>query len=151
DLSVRLVAATTVTGNRLSADHGRAALEAGGAIAWQVADAGTTFDATSSGDQVTLGTVTTGGTQTITALRDVSFTQLTAQAGDVKLLSVAGSVHGGSISANGIDILGQAVIFDRLMTRADATVDAYGDIHGHDVDVGGTFSATAGLPPSTAG
>jgi len=101
-----LIAATTNTGNILTAVTGDGVLQAGGLIDWNTINVAGRLTATSTGDQITIGTATSGGTQTLHAAQDIVFTQLTttghgADLGDIDLLSDHGSIRGGSFSANG--------------------------------------------------
>jgi len=54
-----------------------------------------------SGTSLILGSVTSGGAQTIDATGDIGFTTLTSTGGDIDATSTGGSITGGTLSANG--------------------------------------------------
>jgi hypothetical protein len=75
-------------------------------INWDNLNAGGTLGVTATTGGINLGTAISGGTQTLHAVTDIAFTQLTTtgipgDAGDINLRSDTGSLRGGSISANG--------------------------------------------------
>jgi len=104
--SANLIAATNNTGINLTTVTGSASLQAGGLIDWANLNVHRALMVTSTGSGITLGTATSGGTQTLHAAGDIVFTNLTTtgipgDAGDVNLTSDFGSLRGGSIFANG--------------------------------------------------
>ncbi|MET4326721.1 hypothetical protein ABIB80_002547 [Bradyrhizobium sp. i1.15.2] len=103
--SARLIAAGSNTGHNLTATTGSAVLS-GTVVHWDNLTAGGTLDVTATVGGITLGTAISGGTQTLHAVNDIVFNQLTTagipgDAGDIDLRSDAGSIRGGSIFANG--------------------------------------------------
>jgi hypothetical protein len=104
--SARLTAATTNTGNTLTAVTGDAELKAGGLISWNAVTAGKAFTAISSGGAINLGTAQSGGSQTLHAHDDIAFDRLTTtgipgDVGNIFLTSDTGSIVGDTIAANG--------------------------------------------------
>ena len=118
--SARLIAAGTNTGHNLTAATGNAVLS-GTVVHWDNLTAGGTLDVTATAGGITVGTAISGGTQTLHAVNDIVFSQLTTtgipgDAGDLNVKSDTGSLRGGSISANGetrFDVAG-SVSFDRI-------------------------------------
>ncbi|MCS3725067.1 leukotoxin LktA family filamentous adhesin [Bradyrhizobium betae] len=118
--SARLIAAGTNTGHSLTAATGNAVLS-GTVVRWDNLNVGGTLDVTATAGGITVGTAISGGTQTLHALGDIVFSQLTTtgipgDAGDLNVKSDTGSLHGGSITANGqtrFDVAGSAS-FDRI-------------------------------------
>ncbi|MET4255568.1 hypothetical protein ABIC09_000496 [Bradyrhizobium sp. S3.12.5] len=118
--SVRLIAAGTNMGHNLSASTGNALLQ-GTVVKWDNLNVGGTLGIAATVGGITLGTAISGGTQTLHAVNDVVFRQLTTtgipgDAGDLIVKSDTGSLRGGSISANGdtrFDVAG-SVSFDRV-------------------------------------
>ena len=109
-----------------------AKLTAGGAINWASIEAGTTVMATSTGGTITLGTVTSGGSQTIEAKNDVDFTTLTAtgipgDAGNIDVTADTGSITGTTVTA-----------------AAQATLTAFKVINGQSLTTGTFAKLTAG-------
>ena len=103
--SVSLIAATTNTGNTLTAVTGGAVLQ-GTLIDWANINVAGSLGITATASGITLGTVISGGTQTLHAARDIVFSQLTTtgipgDAGHINLRSDLGSILGGSVFANG--------------------------------------------------
>jgi hypothetical protein len=103
--SAKLIAAGTNTGHNLTATTGNAVLS-GTVVHWDNLNAGGTLDVTATAGGVTVGTAISGGSQTLHAVNDIVFSQLTTtgipgDAGDIDLRSDAGGLRGGSISANG--------------------------------------------------
>ena len=103
--SVSLVAATTNTGNNLTAVTGGAFLQ-GTLVDWANLQVAGALGVTATASGITLGTAISGGTQTLHAAGDIVFKQLTANgipgdAGDINLRSDTGSILGGSVFANG--------------------------------------------------
>ena len=103
--SASLIAATTNTGNNLTAVTGSALLQ-GTLIDWANLNVAGTLGVTATASGITLGTAISGGTQSLHAQGDIVFKQLTANgipgdAGDVNLRSDTGSILGGSVYANG--------------------------------------------------
>ncbi|MCP3390837.1 leukotoxin LktA family filamentous adhesin [Bradyrhizobium sp. CCGB12] len=103
--SARLIAAGTNTGHNLTTSTGNAVLQ-GTVVHWDNLNVGGTLGITATTGAITLGTAVSGGSQTLHAVNDIVFSQLTTtgipgDAGDIDLRSDAGSIRGGSISANG--------------------------------------------------
>jgi hypothetical protein len=108
--SATLTAATTNKGTGLTARTGSATLRGTGVIDWATLDAGKQIDIRSTGAGVTLGTATSGGSQTIRAAQDVNFNRLatsgtTGDAGDVTVTADAGLIQGVTLNANGSALL----------------------------------------------
>ncbi|GMO97067.1 leukotoxin LktA family filamentous adhesin [Bradyrhizobium sp. TM239] len=118
--SARLISAGTNTGHNLTATTGNAVLS-GTVVHWDNLNVGGTLDATATTGGITIGTAISGGTQTLHAVNDVVFSQLTTtgipgDAGDLNIKSDTGSLRGGSISAHGdthFDVVGP-VSLDRI-------------------------------------
>ncbi len=118
--SARLIAAGSNTGRSLTAASGNAVLR-GTVVNWDHLNVGGTLDITATAGAITLGTAVSGGTQTLHAVNDIVFSQLTTtgipgDAGDLNLHSDTGSLRGGSIFAHGdtrFDVAG-SVSFDRI-------------------------------------
>ncbi|MCK1476877.1 leukotoxin LktA family filamentous adhesin [Bradyrhizobium sp. 197] len=118
--SARLLAAGANTGHNLTASTGNALLQ-GTVVRWDNLNVGGTLGITATAGGITLGTATSGGTQTLHAVDDIVFSQLTTtgipgDAGGIDVKSDTGSLRGGSISANGdthFDVAG-GVSFDRI-------------------------------------
>ncbi|WP_063195857.1 leukotoxin LktA family filamentous adhesin [Bradyrhizobium sp. AT1] len=118
--SASLIAAGTNTGHNLTAATGNAVLS-GTVVRWDNLNVGGTLDVTATTGGITLGTAISGGTQTLHAVNDIVFSQLTTtgipgDAGDLIVRSDTGSLRGGSISANGdtrFEVAG-SVSFDRI-------------------------------------
>ncbi|MDA9487916.1 leukotoxin LktA family filamentous adhesin [Bradyrhizobium sp. CCBAU 11361] len=118
--SARLIAAGTNTGHNLTASTGNAVLS-GTVVRWDNLNAGGTLDVTATAGGITVGTAISGGTQTLHAVNDIVFSQLTTtgipgDAGDLNVKSDTGSLRGGSISAHGdthFDVAG-SVSLDRI-------------------------------------
>lgn|GEM_PF-2883088 len=77
-----------------------------GAVTFTTVTSGRSIDMRSSGSAVNLGTVTSGGSQTVRAASDVMFTRLTAtgiagDAGNIDVTADTGAVRGTTIEANG--------------------------------------------------
>ncbi|MCK1369014.1 leukotoxin LktA family filamentous adhesin [Bradyrhizobium sp. 62] len=134
--SARLIAAGTNTGHNLTAATGTAVLS-GTVVHWDNLTAGGTLDVTATAGGITVGTAISGGTQTLHAVNDIVFSQLTTtgipgDAGDLNVKSDTGSLRGGSISASGdthFDVAG-SVSLDRvsgnvikLTSSGDLTID----------------------------
>jgi hypothetical protein len=118
--SAKLIAAGTNMGHNLTASTGNALLQ-GTVVKWDNLNVGGKLDITATAGGITVGTAISGGTQTLHAVSDIVFSQLTTtgipgDAGDLIVKSDTGSLHGGSISANGetrFDVAG-SVSFDRI-------------------------------------
>ncbi|MGY4507986.1 leukotoxin LktA family filamentous adhesin [Bradyrhizobium sp. USDA 3650] len=134
--SARLIAAGSNTGHNLTATTGTAVLS-GTVVHWDNLTAGGTLDVTATAGGITVGTAISGGTQTLHAVNDIVFSQLTTtgipgDAGDLNVKSDTGSLRGGSISASGdthFDVAG-SVSLDRvsgnvikLTSSGDLTID----------------------------
>ncbi|AMA57372.1 leukotoxin LktA family filamentous adhesin [Bradyrhizobium sp. CCGE-LA001] len=103
--SARLVAAGANTGRSLTTSTGNAVLS-GTVVNWDNLNVGGPLDFTATAGAITVGTAISGGTQTLHAVNDIVFSQLTTtgipgDAGDIDLRSTTGAIRGGSISANG--------------------------------------------------
>ena len=139
--------AVTVGNANTAASFG---VNASGAIGLTNVTTGTTFDATSTGSTVALGTAKSGGTQTIEAKNDIAFstlrtTGIAGTAGDVTLESSDGSIFGGDIFAAGsITTRGRNVGFGSFTAGRDATLIATGNLNGNGLAALGTASLTAG-------
>ncbi|MBN9003390.1 MAG: hypothetical protein J0H75_15425 [Rhizobiales bacterium] len=77
-----------------------------GAVTFTTVTSGRSIDMRSSGSAVNLGTVTSGGSQTVRAASDVLFSRLTAtgtagDAGNIDVTADTGAVRGTTIEANG--------------------------------------------------
>ncbi|MCP2208780.1 leukotoxin LktA family filamentous adhesin [Bradyrhizobium diazoefficiens] len=118
--SARLIAAGTNTGHNLTASTGNAVL-GGTVVHWDNLNVGGTLGITATAGGITVGTAISGGTQTLHAVNDIVFSQLTTtgipgDAGDLDVKSDTGSLRGGSISAHGdthFEVAG-SVSFDRI-------------------------------------
>ncbi|MET4273159.1 MULTISPECIES: leukotoxin LktA family filamentous adhesin [unclassified Bradyrhizobium] len=134
--SARLIAAGSNTGHNLTATTGTAALS-GTVVHWDNLTTRGTLDVTATAGGITVGTAISGGTQTLHAVNDIVFSQLTTtgipgDAGDLNVKSDTGSLRGGSISASGdthFDVAG-SVSLDRvsgnvikLTSSGDLTID----------------------------
>jgi hypothetical protein len=103
--SANLIAATANTGHNLTTVTGAASLQ-GQVIQWDNLTIAGALGITATAGGITLGTAISGGTQTLHAVDDIAFSQLTTNgiagdAGDVNLRSDHGSILGGSVFANG--------------------------------------------------
>jgi hypothetical protein len=98
---------------------------------------------------VTIGTATSGGTQSYEAAGNVTFTDLTTtgiagDAGDVDITAHNGAILGGDIHANGsAHLSGQSVDLDAIMADLDAVIDATGDIVATTLNTGGSIDASS--------
>ncbi|GMO58331.1 leukotoxin LktA family filamentous adhesin [Bradyrhizobium ottawaense] len=118
--SARLIAAGANTGHNLTATAGNAVLS-GTVVHWDNLNVGGALDVTATTGGIIVGTAISGGTQTLHAVNDVVFSQLTTtgipgDAGDLNIKSDTGSLRGGSISAHGdthFDVVGP-VSLDRI-------------------------------------
>ncbi|WP_426609924.1 leukotoxin LktA family filamentous adhesin [Bradyrhizobium sp. McL0616] len=118
--SATLLAALSNTGHNLTATTGNAVLS-GTVVHWDNLTAGGTLSVTATTGGITVGTSTSGGTQTLHAHDDITFSQITTlgilgDAGDLDVKSDTGSLHGGAITAHGdthFDVAG-SVTFDRI-------------------------------------
>ena len=99
--SVTMNAATSITGAEVRAGGAVGMTATNGQIAWNAVTAGTTVDVRSSGDVVDIATITSGGTQTLWAENNVTFTQLTATTGGADITSNTGAIVGGSVALGG--------------------------------------------------
>jgi len=119
--SASLIAAGTNTGRNLTAQTGNAALS-GTVVHWDNLTAGGALDVTATAGTITVVTTTSGGKQTLHAVDDIIFSQLTTTGtpsddGGLDVKSDTGSLRGGSISAHGethFDVAG-SVSFDRIV------------------------------------
>jgi len=103
--SANLVAATANTGHNLTSTAGAAFLQ-GQFVKWDNLAVAGSLGITATTGAITLGTAVSGGTQTLHAVSDIVFSQLTTNgipgdAGDINLRTDQGAILGGSISANG--------------------------------------------------
>jgi len=133
--SATLIAALSNTGHNLTTTTGNAILR-GTVVRWDNLNVGGSLGVTATSGGITLGTAVSGGTQTLHAVTDIAFNQLTTtgipgDAGDINLTSDTGALRGGSISANGdthFDTAGP-IALDRLRgstiklsSRGDLTI-----------------------------
>jgi hypothetical protein len=131
--SASLIAATSNTGHNLATVTGGAFLQ-GQVVKWDNLTIAGALGITATAGGITLGTAISGGTQTLHAVDDIAFSQLTTNgiagdAGDVNLRSDNGSILGGSVFANG-DIhfnTGKSLALDQLRGNSIA-LSAPGDI-----------------------
>ena len=120
-----------------------------GKIDWARVNAATTFGATASGGGVTLGSATSGGSQTIEAMNDLVYTTLTTTGtatdpGDVNLRSLAGAVRGGSIYAHGfVTANGVGIDFDQIDALAGLTLNSSADVFGNGFTTSGSVIINA--------
>lgn len=103
--SARLIAAGANTGHNLTTSTGNAVLS-GTVVHWDNLNVRGALDVTATAGGITVGTAISGGTQTLHAVNDIVFSQLTTTGipgdfGDIDLRSDTGAIRGGSISANG--------------------------------------------------
>ncbi len=104
-LTAAAVGATN-TGTTLTAATGLAKVVADGLVDWSTISAGTTVDIHSTGNNVNFDSSTSGGTQTIRAAHDVTFTTITTNGitgdvGDITVAANTGLIQGTTVSANG--------------------------------------------------
>jgi filamentous hemagglutinin family protein len=150
--SATLTAATTNKGTGLTARTGSATLRGTGVIDWATLDAGKQIDIRSTGAGVTLGTATSGGSQTIRAAQDVNFNRLatsgtTGDAGDVTVTADAGLIQGVTLNANGSALLTAATTNKgTTLTTAtgSATLLAGGLIDWTNINAAKAFTAISG-------
>ncbi len=125
-------------------------IAAGGSVSWDTINAGTTIDVTSPTSTITVGTATSGGSQTYTAPLGVTFGTLQATGipgdpGNITVLSSAGPVSGGTEDAGGnVDLEGRTVRFTAITAGGDATVIAQRDVSPGTIVAGGTATIRAG-------
>ncbi|WP_210254968.1 hypothetical protein, partial [Methylocapsa sp. S129] len=117
-------------------------------LSWTNVNAGTTFEAQAYGGTIaTLGSATSGGTQTIGATGNIGFTTLLANAGDVDVASTAGSIAGTTATAKGsADLAAYGDNTGTTLTTltGSATLSAtMGRIDWANVNAATTFGATA--------
>ncbi len=148
--SFDLAAATTISGTLLQADTGNGTVKAGGAIDLQTTNIATTLDVTSTGDKVTLGSATSGGTQTIAANGALNYTTLQATAGDIDLTSQTASIAGASpsdrLDAHGSFDLAAATTISGTLLQAETgngTVTAGGAIDLQTTNAATTLDVTS--------
>lgn len=103
--SAVLAAATDNKGTSAAATTGLLAMS-GGAVDWNILDAGTSMDVRSTGGAVNLGTAASSGSQVIRAATDVTFTSLTTHGtigdvGNIGVTATNGAIQGGTVAANG--------------------------------------------------
>ncbi|MDP1581801.1 MAG: leukotoxin LktA family filamentous adhesin, partial [Bradyrhizobium sp.] len=104
--SATLTAATSSTGTAITTATGAVDLVGAGLIDWATLNAGTTIDVVSTTGVVTLGTATSGGSQTIRAAQNATFGTLTTSGitgdvGDVTVTSDTAAIQGTTVAANG--------------------------------------------------
>ncbi|MBR1196473.1 leukotoxin LktA family filamentous adhesin [Bradyrhizobium sp. AUGA SZCCT0158] len=160
--SASLIAATSNTGNNLTAVTGGALLQ-GTLIDWTNLNAASALGITATANGITLGTAISGGTQTLQAHGDIVFKQLTANgipgdAGDVNLSSNFGSILGGSVYANGDTRFDTAdsISLDQirgntvaLSAPGDLTIKWVGVVKRLDLAANNTINVVGGQIPST--
>ena len=155
--SINLTAEKDFSASNLDAPLGSVSLIGAGAVAIQEISAGTGVGAVrgaiaiDAATTLTVGTATSGGTQTLTAEGDLTFTRLTTagipgDAGDVDLTSVTGLVQGGDTSAHGaVTIHGRTVALDDIdATLGPVAIVSATTLTGHVLTSGGSASLTAG-------
>lgn len=103
---VTLTAPVSITGVSATGATGAIAMNTDGLIDWTTLSAGTTIGLRSTADAVNIGTATSGGTQSIRAAQDVTFTTLTTTGitgddGDIGVTSDTGAIAGTTVAANG--------------------------------------------------
>ena len=140
--SFDLEGATTITVNALTADTGTGTVNTGGAITLAtVSTPDGALGIHSTGSSVTIGSATSGGTQTIGAATTQAYTTLKTTAGDIDLTS-AGSIAGtstgsgstlvtDSLEAKGaFDLQGGTTVSATLLTAdmGTGTVDTAGAV-----------------------
>ncbi len=118
--SASLTASTTNKGTTLTATSGFATLLAGGLIDWNTINAGTTVDIHSTGGNVNFGSAISGGTQTIRAAQDLTFTTITTT-------GITGDVGDVTVTADSGLILGTTVIGQWLRLADGGEGDEYGN------------------------
>ena len=125
------------TGTTLTTTLGGAMLASQiGIVDWSNLDVATTLAATAQVGGIAFGTATSGGSQTLTAYKGITFSQLTASGtandpGGVTLTAITGPVRGGSLDANGsVAINGVGIDFDTLRAVAGATLMSAAEIQG---------------------
>jgi hypothetical protein len=126
-------------------------LSAGGLVDWTTLNGETTINVRSTADAVNLGTATSGGSQTIRAARDVTFTQITTNGitgdvGDVGVTSDSAAIQGTTVAAHGSATLVAATsnVGDSLTaTTGDAILRAGGLIRWNTISAGKTVSANS--------
>jgi len=104
--SASLAAATTNKGTSVTGTTGSVTLTGAGLIDWTTIAAGTTVSARSTGDNVNFDTATSGGTQTVRAVNNVTFNQITTNGiagdvGDVSVIADTGLIQGTTVAAHG--------------------------------------------------
>ena len=99
--SVTMMAATSITGSEVRAGGSVEMTATNGQIGWNAVSAGTSVNVRSSADVIDIATIASGGTQTLWAKNNVTFTQLTATAGGADITSNNGAIVGGSVSLGG--------------------------------------------------
>ena len=131
--SANLIAATSNTGHNLTTVTGGAFLQ-GQLVHWDNLNIAGALGITATTGGLTLGTVISGGTQTLHAAQDIVFSQLTANGtasdpGNVNLQSDHGSILGGSVYANGDAHFntGKSIALDALRGNSIA-LSAPGDL-----------------------
>ncbi|HEY1852867.1 MAG TPA: hypothetical protein VGG60_17730 [Candidatus Binataceae bacterium] len=161
-----ITSATTLSGTLLTttkdaslvagADASGTTPASAGSLSWTTVNAGTTFEATAYDGAITnLTSVTSGGTQTIAGETGVTFTTLTANAGDIGVTSSAGSINGTTVLAKGSADLSAYADNDgtSLTTQTgSATLSSTtGDVNWQTVNAATTFDATAAVGSITLG
>ncbi len=143
--NIRVTGATTLVLDSLAAGAGL------GATSGQIF-------ATANGGSLTVGTATSGGTQTLWAQDEVEYTSLTTtglagDAGDIAVTSQKGLVDGSSITASGAaTVKGVDLALDQVTAGAAADLEASKTIAGTNLQTGkgGTLVAGTSLTWTTA-
>jgi hypothetical protein len=124
-------------------------LLAGGLIDWTSLNAGTQINVRSTGAAITLGTATSGGSQTIRGAQDVNFatlttTGITGDVGDVGVTSDNSLIQGVTVAANGSATLTAATSnkgTTLTATTGSATLLAGGLIDWTNINAAKSFTA----------
>ncbi|WP_210254868.1 hypothetical protein [Methylocapsa sp. S129] len=154
--SFTLMAATTISGTSLKAETGSGLAKAAGAIDLGATNIATALGVTSTGAGITLGSATSGGTQTIEANNDLLFTRLTTtgapgDASSIDLTSTLGAVQGQPTGASLIEsnadvtISGASVQLDMVTANGNASMDALTTLAGTSLTTGRGASLVAGV------
>ncbi|SEK85157.1 hypothetical protein SAMN04488032_107109 [Pacificibacter marinus] len=110
-----------------------------------------TVDLVTTNGALAVGSATSTGTQTMQALNDVTFTQITTTGalptdqGDVTVTSTDGSITGGSIDAAGtVRLNANGISFATIIAGIDAILNSSKDIFGDLLEAANHIDLTAG-------
>ena len=115
-----------------------------GDIKGQTQIAGTTIVNT-AGAALSLTEATSAGSQSHTALADVTFGQLTTTGvgGDIAVTAQTGAIQGGSVAASrSVNLTGNGVTLSILQSGADTRIASSRDLLADSLNAGGTITAT---------